>query len=165
MADEIIHALKNAIQYDPKTGQFNWLEKVSARSPEAGESAGVKLKSGYWRISFRGEKYYLHRLAWMLYYNQIPPENIDHINGNKSDNRIANLRSVTQSVNMQNTKKARGKHALMGVSESRNRFRAEIRVNGEKKHLGVFDSAIDAHEAYMKAKRIYHGGHVDLKAA
>ena len=90
---------------------------------------------------------------------------VDHINGNRGDNRLCNLRDVSRKINTQNRKSASINNScgLLGVSEHKGvgksgRFVAGIYIEGKRKHLGVFDTAQQAHEAYLTAKRKYHEG-------
>jgi hypothetical protein len=85
---------------------------------------------------------------------------IDHINGQKADNRISNLRKVTHAVNMQNQHRAArtSKTGLLGVSPNKTRFVANINVDGRRVYLGSFATAHDAHSAYLSAKRELHAG-------
>jgi len=87
-----------------------------------------------------------------------PQNEIDHIDGNKSNNRFRNLRDVTRSANNQNRRRPdRGnKSGFLGVKCHRKSFVARIRIDGKQIHLGVFSTAIDAHRAYIKAKRNLH---------
>lgn len=93
--------LKLILNYDPETGEFNWLVKPRNRA-SIGGVAGHLRKNGYREISIKGKKYYAHRLAWLYMTGSWPKEHIDHINGNPSDNRFCNLREATRSQNMHN---------------------------------------------------------------
>jgi hypothetical protein len=106
-------------------------------------------------------KYYLaHRLAWLYMYGELPKLCIDHINGVKNDNRISNLREVTSILNQQNYTKPNitNKANLLGAfyCETRKRWFSRICVNNKRKYLGTFPTALDAHNAYVKAKRELH---------
>ena len=95
-------------------------------------------------------------------YGTWPENQIDHINGVRHDNRIDNLRDVLQSTNAQNQRKpsATNKCGFLGVNfhKCSNRWIAQIHVQGKKKHLGLFDTPKEAHEAYVTAKRELHEG-------
>lgn len=91
-----------------------------------------------------------HQFAWFMTYNQIPSI-IDHINRNRSDNRISNLRIVTRQQNNFNTD-AKG----FCWYKRDEKFKAQIQVDGKAIHLGYFNNAVDAREAYLKAKLKYH---------
>jgi hypothetical protein len=149
--------LLQEVSYDPKTGEFVRLVKRSANA-SLGPIKGHPVGAGYLAFSVCGRDYYMHRLAWFFVRGSWPEHNIDHINGVRTDNRIANLRDVPQSLNMQNVRKpkAYSSTGILGVSRFRSGYRAEIRIDGKKKHLGVFDTPEKAHEAYMAAKHVHH---------
>ncbi|MFY2599325.1 HNH endonuclease [Achromobacter xylosoxidans] len=149
--------LKKHIHYDPETGAFTRLIKSSA-SAKLGQTYGNPRGNGYRALSVGGKEHYLHRLAWFYVHGSWPKFVIDHINGDKTDNRLCNLRDIPQGLNLQNIRKPKGKgpNALLGVAKFRDRFRADIRIDGKKTHLGVFASAEAAHEAYIAAKRKFH---------
>ena len=139
-------------------GELVW--KVSnARRVKIGDIAGsIQRSTGYRRITVNGKRYRAHRLIWFMVHGKFPVDMLDHINGNTLDNRISNLREATQQQNMQNQTKARSdnKSGFMGITPSRGRFRARIKLNGRSKHLGCFDTPEEAHEAYLAAKRELH---------
>ncbi|WP_186119945.1 HNH endonuclease [Burkholderia gladioli] len=145
------------IHYDAETGVFTRL-KSKRGSVVLGKVKGNPMGAGYLGLSIGGRQYYMHRLAWFYVRGEWPARAIDHINGDRTDNRLANLRDVSQAENMQNMRrpKAYSSTGLLGVGRCRDKFRAEIRVDGRKKHLGTFDTAEAAHRAYMDAKRIFH---------
>lgn len=149
-----INELKDYLDYNPENGLFKWLKRTSNRV-KVGDEAGVITKLGYRSVSLLGEKIYCHRLAWIFCYGEVP-ECIDHINGNKLDNRISNLRNTTKADNNKNQHfSRRGLH--LGVSEYKTvsgvKFRATITENGKYKHIGSFDSAEDAARAYMEYRK------------
>jgi HNH endonuclease/AP2 domain len=148
------------LKYDPETGVFVWV--VSGHRVTKGSVAGRYTSLGYRQIQYEGKKYLSHRLAWFLFHGEWPKGIIDHINGIKDDNRIANLRDVDQSVNKQNTitAYANNKSGFLGVSFRKKigRWRAQIVIDKKVKHIGLFDSAEKAHNAYLEAKRKNHTG-------
>jgi hypothetical protein len=92
------------IGYDPDTGEF-WRLKKTVNSKAVGERfAHVPASNGYQLMSINNRRYYLHRLAWLLAYGEWPQHQLDHINGDRTDNRIANLREVTNHQNCFNRK-------------------------------------------------------------
>ena len=137
--------------YDKETGLFVWRENPNIRHKIKGNIAGTKLKTGYISISYLRRFYLGHRLAWLYEYGEFPKGKIDHINGIKDDNRIANLRLATNSQNQMNT---RGKNCnpFKGVSyaKANKKWRARINKDGVSYWLGLYDSQIEASEAYKK---------------
>lgn len=147
--------LKELLLYDPNTGCFVWLKKTSNRV-FAGQIAGAKDAYGYTLIGVDGSRYFAHRLAWFYVHGYFPPQYIDHVNGDRCDNRIGNLRLCTPAENQQNKKPKRGRSLPMGVMEKDGRFRAEITILGKKRNLGRFNTAEEAHLAYLRAKGCLH---------
>jgi hypothetical protein len=107
-----------------------------------------------------GERLLAHRVIWAIVYGRWPRDQIDHINGVKDDNRLANLREATAVTNQRNQKRHSDKAPLpKGVSAYANcgTFRARIVVNGKSIFLGTFPTAEEAHAAYVAAARRYFG--------
>lgn len=155
-----IQAMKQALSYNAKTGIFTWV--VSQSNPVApGTVAGSKKRNGYIEIQFHGRMHKAHRVAWMFVHGELPPNlEVDHIDGNRSNNCINNLRVGNHSLNQQNKHSARkdSSTGFLGVSKNGSGWRAEIRVGGKKKNLGTYPTPEVAHEAYLHAKRIHHEG-------
>jgi hypothetical protein len=156
-----IEDLRQHIGYDPQTGRMWW--KVStAHAVKPGDPAFSTLsKNGYLHGSFRGVKTYGHRVALAHFYGSWPEDDTDHINGNRSDNRISNLRPVTRSTNCRNA--ALPSHNTSGVvgvhfAKRQNRWMAHIKTKGKFRFLGYFDAKADAIAA-RKAAEIEHGFH------
>jgi hypothetical protein len=155
-------AAQQAISYNAETGVFTWLDGAWHKR-NRGVQAGSKKRNGYIEIQFNGKMLKAHRLAWMLVYGELADDvEIDHIDGNRSNNRLSNLRAVDRSINQQNQRKARSDSTsgLLGVSwySAGDKWKADIRVNGKKKHLGYFHCKDAAHQAYLNAKRVMHEG-------
>ena len=163
MADAILTAerLRELLHYDPETGVFTWQKKRNCRV-KLGGVAGSIYNNGY-RVIGVDRKYRLaHRLAWLYVHGEMPAGEIDHINGDRTDNRIANLRDVSKSVNNQNKKHAMSNNTsgLLGAcwDSYNHQWKAQIGLNGKQYKIGVFDSAESAHAAYLAAKRKLHEG-------
>lgn len=153
--------LKELLHYDSETGKFTWQMTLCNRAVK-GNAAGHKNGRGYWCIGFGGMVYSAHRLAWLYVYGSFPKNDIDHINGDKTDNRISNLRDVETYVNCQNRKRARSgnRSGVLGVGWNKRigKWAAQIRVSGKSKHIGYFDTPEQAGLAYIEAKRQFHAG-------
>lgn len=158
--------LVGLFSYDPLTGIF--VRKVrTANRTKTGEAAGFLNSKGYVVMKVKNKAYKAHRLAWLYIYGNWPSDQIDHINGVKSDNRISNLRDVSNSENQQNTLKAykNCKAGIRGVHFDERkgrvkRYDAHITVEKKKVFLGSYMTANEAHSAYLDAKRKYHIGGV-----
>lgn len=159
LADELLDwaELRGVLAYDPETGHFTRLKGC-----REGRRAAILRKTGYLQVTIGRRFYIAHRLAWFYMHGKWPQGVIDHINGVRDDNRIANLRDVPQSINMQNRKRpqANNKVGLLGVTEDPKRglFAAHITICGKATRIGSFVTAQEAHEAYLNVKRVAHPG-------
>lgn len=154
-----IDELRMLLRPDFEQGRLYWISSPR-RSVSAGSEAGTPL-DGYVVVQILGRSYRAHRLIWALKHGRWPAGQIDHLNGVRSDNRIANLREVTTSENMQNRAEPRkGPHSsgLLGVSwhKGRQKWEAYICINGRRHHLGRFVEKEHAHHAYLSAKQRLH---------
>ena len=152
--DRILEVLK----YTPETGVFVW--KISTGKAIAGRVAGQETKHGYVRITIDRRAYMAHRLVWACEHGSIPSFSIDHIDGNKKNNRIENLRQDPYKQNSQNirTPGVRNTSGFLGVvlDKKSGKWRAFLRTNKKTKALGRFATPEQASEAYLSAKRIHH---------
>jgi len=152
--------LVRRLAYDPDTGIFTW-RVTTCRRMKAGDLAGcIDRSKGYHRISIDGKAYKAHRLAWLYVTGEWPPEGVDHIDGDRSNNAIANLRAATSSQNSCNRGKQRNNTSgFKGVTWDRSKgmWAAQITVAGKLKSLGRYDNVKDAAEAYRRAARGRHG--------
>lgn len=153
--------LKNVLSYDENTGIFTRIRPHPLKKSLVNKNAGFVNKNGYVIIKIGTKAYKAHRLALLYVTGMFPDEDTDHINGNRSDNRIENLRPATRSENIQNLKNARIDNissGLLGVSfkKSLNKYCSGIRIDGIRKHLGYYETAIEAHDVYLKEKRKLH---------
>jgi hypothetical protein len=156
-----LETLKEVLSYNETTGQFTWASKPSNKSrAKVGAAAGSFQKTrGYWLITILGEKYLAHRLAWLWFYGEWPSKEIDHINRNRLDNRICNLRLATSSENKQNAGvQSRNKSGHKGIKwyERSKKWRAQITVNKKQIHLGIFECFNEAVNARILAETTFH---------
>lgn len=147
--------LRQLFQYDPETGLFTRLTSANNRV-RTGDIAGSKRADGYIKIRVDFDMYYAHRLAWLYMNGEWPTKKIDHINGNKSDNRWANLRDVSASINAQNCLQLTGSSGEHGVHCVRGRWKAEIKAKGKCIRLGSYSEKWRAAAAYLTAKVLCH---------
>lgn len=148
-----------ALHYDAETGAFRWRSESRKRS-DLKEIAGSTTSNGYIQIKVGNRKYFAHRLAWLYVYGEWPKNQVDHIDGCRTNNRIANLRDATNEVNCQNLRRAHSKssNGYLGVTRVKDRWASNISVNGKRIRIGVFDTPEQAHQAYITAKRQLHPG-------
>lgn len=141
--------LLEVIDYSPETGLFTW--KVHKKSAKPGELAGSK-NCNYIKICIDYKVYFAHRLAW-FYVHKRWPLLIDHKDRDGTNNRISNLRECSYSENSHNVGLTqRNSTGFKGVSyrSERGKYHAQLCLNGKRIHVGYFDSAESAHEAYVK---------------
>lgn len=151
------HQLRNILNYDPSTGRFSWRVKTS-RKVVVGKEAGSTKPSGYVSIRINGQGHYAHRIAWCYVYGVWPTDEIDHINGVRDDNRIANLRQATRKQNMENRVRPLGASGYRGVVwlKANQKWRASIVHNKKNIYLGLFDTAEEASAMYRDASAFFH---------
>jgi hypothetical protein len=145
------------IKYDIETETI-WARQYRKKDkPWAIKSCSYR-KDGYLQINIGDKDYLVHRVVYKLYHpkwniDDISRENrIDHENNNRMDNRIVNLRNVNHQENSFNIKDTKG----YSWHKQRNKWRAQIKLNGKNFHLGLFEREEDARNAYLDAKKIYH---------
>lgn len=154
--------LLNTFNYDPETGIFTWKNVGKNHHRKNGDVAGcVDKTTGYYKVYSKGRTYLGHRLAWFYVHGEMPKNIIDHINGDKADNRISNLQDVTVSQNAENTRRPRGSNKTsqyLGVSwnTASGKYVAQIMMSGKAKFLGYFQKEEEARDAYLEAKRRLH---------
>jgi hypothetical protein len=148
------------LSYNPETGILTWKKdnlRVKAGSVAGFVHTGRGAKK-YVVIKIKGKAYKAHRLAWLLTYGDLPPDQIDHENGDSCDNRIANLRSVNCTDNQRNARlREDNKSGACGVcfNKEKGKWTAQIRIGGKQKHLGGFVEFRDAVSARKKAEKLY----------
>lgn len=150
--------LKLIFEYDPLTGILRW--KDGRSNMVQGSLAGCVHGSGYKVVTINSKTHKLHRIVWIMLFGQIPDGfYIDHINGNKIDNRLENLRLATSSQNQQNRPAPKNSSSgYRGVTWHKvvNKWMARICHKGKRTTIGFFDNAEDAYEAYkQEAKKLF----------
>lgn len=143
-----INLIKNNLDYCKLTGNFTWKNRKKGRRQYAGY---VEKSTGYLRICINKKKYYAHRLAWIFVYGYEPIFYIDHIDCNKLNNSILNLREADYFQNAQNKKKTKAnKSGFKGVSfyKRNNTWTAQCKHLGITYYLGRYKTAIEAKKVY-----------------
>lgn len=154
----------SVLKYEPETGRMFWLKR-NGRGPAAGREALTALnRGGYKRGHLLGVSVRAHQVAWLFTHGEWPADEIDHVNGDKTDNRPENLRLVTRAQNMRNTAKPiTNTSGHVGVSwhKRAGKWEAHIEFCGKKKHLGLFsdlDAAVSARK-YAAGELGFHENH------
>lgn len=154
--------LRELLHYEPETGVLTW--RFARRGISPGP-AGCVSGPGYLYVNVDGRKYLAHRLIWLYVHGSWPVHDVDHINCDRADNRLANLRDVERYVNNQNRSgvrsdnKASGETGVSWHIHSR-KWRARIWLKGKEYRLGLFDTIDAAKACYLAAKREMHAGYV-----
>lgn len=160
-----VDVIASLLTYEPETGFLFWKHRPGARQSINSRLAGKRALTcvsahGYLRGLILGRGYLAHTICWVLNFGEWPDREIDHINRDRSDNRIANLRLATRSQNAMNTPPYKNnKSSMKGVffHKSSGRWKAAICVDKNKITLGFFDNPKSAHDAYVDASRRLHG--------
>lgn len=152
-----VDAIKERISYDAKSGLFTAL--VASGKRRVGDRLGYEKTDGYRMIFLGGRWVYEHRLAWQMAYGEQPAQEVDHINGDRGDNRLSNLRACSRSQNMMNMP-SRG----VCFHKRQKRWQASIRLNGKRTHLGTFGTEEEALAAYRSAAMELHGEFANVSA-
>ena len=152
--------IRSALSYDPASGVF--IRKYSRSIGHfCGKQAGALRRDGYVQISIDGTIYLAHRLAWFWVHGKWPPAQIDHIDGDRVNNRISNLRQATHAENQKNHRRPRVGSAsgAKGVhfEKRTNKWRAIITSDGQIYRLGRYSEKGDAIMAYNEASANLHG--------
>lgn len=159
--------LLKRLSYDSETGIFTRMPYADSkgRRYKGGPARPLNKGNGYFRIALMGGQFNYARLVWYYVHGKWPDGEIDHINRNPADNRIANLRIASHHENMQarveyRTPKSgyRGVHKVMS-----GRYQAQISVGGKKRHLGIFDTKDEAYAAWCAAALVLRGQFACLK--
>ena len=153
--------LRELFDYDEETGVLTWIKSATERhNVNIGKRAGRLHSNGYRRVQIGHQVFLEHRIIWAWMNDEAPPASIDHINRNRADNRWCNLRAATLQQQAWNAlAKASNSCGLRGVyfARDRNRWVAEIRINGKMVRLGVFQTKEEAAAAYQGAGRVTRG--------
>lgn len=138
--------LKKKLDYCPKSGIFTWIQAPRGSRGKGCLAGHVDSSHGYVTIRINKEKYYAHRLAWLYMYGVVPEE-IDHINHDRQDNSITNLRNGTHQDNV-NNRLYSNQSGIVGITRDneRNTWVASTTINGKTKRLGRFASIDEAYK-------------------
>ena len=157
--------LKEILNYNSESGVFSWKKRLSNRV-NVNDRAGV-CYDGYLLVGINNNQYPAHRLAWFYVYGEWPENQIDHINHNRADNRIINLRLASYKINSMNRPiQSNNTSGYVGVGFDKRykKWSASIKINGKRKGLGYYFNVIDAVIA-RKMAEYKHGFHVNHGSA
>lgn len=151
-----LKSLKNALHYNINTGVFTWLLMTGHRRTPGNIAGHINKTVGYIEIGLYGKKYYAHRLAWFYVYGYFPEHGVDHIDRNKTNNAIKNLREASQQCNLRNY--GNPKHNTSGVKgvcwdKNSNKWMSQVKINQKTKHLGCYIDFKDAVCARLAAEQ------------
>lgn len=160
MSKLTIDQLKESLNYNLDTGEFTRAKTVGRCDRwKAGSPVGHLAKNGYIQIWVGRKSYLAHRLAWFYVHCRWPEKHLDHINGCTTDNRISNLRECDDALNMQNIRRPHvdNKTGFLGVKLlPYGRYQSRIFDGKKEVNLGIYDTAEEAYDAYISAKRKLH---------
>jgi len=161
--DIAVEEVRRLFDYNPITGIMTRRVRTYSRN-KIGDAVGFTCEWGHLRVRVNGMSCYVHRLIWAWVYGIYPKEQMDHINGNPTDNRLVNLRAATQSTNMRNRRISKNNTSgFHGVywDKVKNTWRVQIQVDGKHKYLGRHKELDDAVRARKQAevKYGYHENH------
>jgi len=164
-----IYYLREILDYDPISGDLTWKVKKANRITH-GMKAGCVDKNGYLRVTINYKLLMVHRIIWALHYGDWPHGDIDHINHNRADNRLCNLRNVTRQENLKNISLSnKNKSGHIGIRERKKLgketvYEANIVVDGRNIYLGRFNKKEEAIKARKDANHLYgfHENHGKL---
>lgn len=140
--------LRQVLSYDPDTGTFVWAVDKS-QAIRAGDVAGhVHKPSGYRTITIDGRAHYANRLAWLHAHGEFPAGEVDHIDRDRDNSSLRNLRIATRSENCSNRVYEDARSGFRGVFPHGRKWRARISINRKQQHIGLFPTAKDAAVAY-----------------
>jgi hypothetical protein len=147
--------LKSRLHYNSETGIFTYLKQIN-NTIKIGDIAGTLKPHGYISISINNKLYYAHRLVWLYVYNKLPENTIDHINGNRCDNSLTNLREASKLENNRNSKiNKNNTSGIKGVyySKRNKNYVAQITLNYKTYYLGSFKNIHDAEALAIKSRK------------
>ena len=150
--------IRRLTNYNEETGEFTW--SANAHKKVRGKPVGSMSRNGYLVTKVDYKRYLVHRLVWLYVHGEFPKDEIDHINRNKADNRVSNLRDVDRFTNVHNkSKTSNSVSGYTGVRRTSNkkRWQAFIHMGGKFMNLGVYDTIDEALSARVEYKRRVFG--------
>jgi hypothetical protein len=161
MRDVTVDLLKELFDYDKETGDLIW--KVSKGGVTSGAVVGCITQYGYKQVRINKKSYLAHRIVFLLHKGYLP-KTLDHINGDRVDNRIENLRPVTINQNQHNRKLNKNNtsgHKGVSWCKLTNKWKTSIKLEGKRINLGTFDNLEEAAEVVREAREELHGSYAN----
>lgn len=163
--------IRSLLDFNVETGDLRWTAAASL-GRLTGRLAGSVGNCGYRQIKVGGRMYLAHRLAWLIVNGNWPHGQIDHVDGNRLNNALINLRDVSSAQNKQNIAVIgrKSQSGLVGAvfrpggNRRRDRWEARIKVSGKSQYLGQYATPEEAHAAYVAAKARVHPYHMRVTA-
>jgi hypothetical protein len=152
-----VDEVREVFDYNEETGDLIWNIRKGPRA-NIGDVAGCYNNTGYRQIKYKGKPYLSHRLIWLYVYGYFPIDEIDHIDGDRANNRISNLRAVSRQENQKNTKLSKNSSTgIIGVYWNKNtsKWQAHITINWKQIYLGIFSDFFEACCARKSAESKY----------
>lgn len=156
----VYNYMKEFYSYDSDSGKFIRVKESRNSNPVGTFVGTLNEELGYYVANIKCKLYYIHRLVWLYHYGEYPSELIDHINGDRADNRLSNLRLASYNGNQYNRRLSKNnKSGYKGVSwcKVRNKWLSQCMIGKKHKFLGYYDTADEASEVYQKYTKIHHG--------
>ena len=154
--------LLDRLTYDPQSGIFTHNHNFGSRYHigDRADTPGHAALKGYRFVNLLNQKFLAHRVVWLYVHGAMPTLSIDHIDGDRGNNRLENLREIGHQANIQNQVRPhkRNTSGVLGVVATNKRFTARMTVNYKTTHIGTYDTPELAYAAYVEAKRKLHEG-------
>lgn len=157
--DPSVERVRECFDYNQDTGVFIWKIRTSNRIRVGDPTGCISTTDGYMYIRLDRRNHVAHRLAWAFVHGYFPPDDVDHINGIRSDNRIGNLREASRAENGQNRKtSSNNKSGVKGVCrhQKSGKWRAQVHFEGKQHFFGLYDSLECASEAARAGREKLH---------
>lgn len=163
--DEIDYkSFSHRFTYDPVTGNLYYNNPV--HKGLKGKVAGSRHSQGYWQVNLGHWTYLAHRVAWLLTHKEWPKSDLDHIDGDRQNNKLSNLRLCNSTTNAQNLKSRTGSSKYKGVHKVKgkptNPYQTYIQILGKRKHIGYFSCEVEAAKAYDAYAKEHFGEYARL---